>query len=202
MSSQKSAPEGLKEVEVERGSGNRRPPIPYIPVIDHLQESVLTKNSTLKIKLANQTEFTVKIWHASTPEAFLQHVQQALSACRRKGFLTKYDDAEEAEIDLLEQRKGLQASIANQKEAKGKSSSPEAAQPSERKAALVELNLKLKKAQTKKKGRSRRDFLSLCESFGRRHKVPMGPDRVEADRYCPMDRPSRKVPRRSKGEVL
>ncbi len=42
MSAQKSSPEGLKEVKVERGSRNRRPPIPYIPVVDQVQESILT----------------------------------------------------------------------------------------------------------------------------------------------------------------
>ena len=148
MSYLKSAPEGLKESEVERGSRNRRPPIPYIPVVDHLQESVLTKNATLKIKLKDHTEFSVKIWHSGTPEAFLQHVQQALSACRRKGFFAAYDDAEDAESNLQDQRRVLRTAIANQKEAKGKSSTPE---ESERKAALVEISAKLKKAQTEKR---------------------------------------------------
>ena len=90
MSAQKSSPKDLKEIEVEHGSRNLRPPIPYIPVVDQVQESILTKDSSLKIKLPDKTEFSVAIWHSGTPEAFLTHVQQALSACKRKGFFATH----------------------------------------------------------------------------------------------------------------
>lgn len=118
MSVQKSAPEGLKEVEVERGSRNRRPPIPYIPVVDLVQESILTKDSALKFKLPNKTEFSVSVWHSGTPEAFLVHVQQALSACRRKGFFATFADAVQAKCDAQDQKRSLKASIAIAKDLK------------------------------------------------------------------------------------
>ena len=94
MSNSKAVPEGLKDQECEKGSRARRPPIPYVPVIDPVQEIVNSqKEHPMKIKLPDKTEIQVPIWHSGTPEAFLIHVREALSACKRKGYFSKYSGA-------------------------------------------------------------------------------------------------------------
>ncbi len=45
--------------------------------------------------------------------AFLIHVQQAKSACKRKGLFQDYNDAIEIETKSVEQAKSLQKAIAN-----------------------------------------------------------------------------------------
>ena len=49
----KAVPEGLKPQECEQGSGWVKPPIPYIPEKDELQEAV---ESTASIKLTLPTK--------------------------------------------------------------------------------------------------------------------------------------------------
>ena len=94
MSEAKAVPKGLKDQEVEKGSVKKRPPIPYVPVVDEVQDAVKgTKDSTYTIKLKDKTQFTVSIWDSGTPEAFLLHVQTAQNACKRKGLFSEYEVA-------------------------------------------------------------------------------------------------------------
>ena len=93
MSEAKSVPKGLKDQEVEKGNVKKHPPIPYIPVVDEVQEAVKGKDSTYTIKLKDKTQFTVSIWDSGTPEAFLLHVQTAQNACKRKGLFSDYEAA-------------------------------------------------------------------------------------------------------------
>ena len=37
MSTSKAVPEGLKNQECEKGNRNKRPPIPYVPMVDEVQ---------------------------------------------------------------------------------------------------------------------------------------------------------------------
>ena len=50
MSENKEFPKGLRDAEVERGKV-RRPPIPYIPMEDPIQESVDAKSGSKKFKV-------------------------------------------------------------------------------------------------------------------------------------------------------
>ena len=98
MSEAKAVPKGLKDQEVERGSVKKRPPVPYVPVVDEVQDAVNKtkgKESTYTIKLPDKTQFTVNIWDTGTPEAFLIHVQTAVNACKRKGLFSDYHTATE-----------------------------------------------------------------------------------------------------------
>ena len=114
MSTNKAVPKGLKNQECEKGNRKKRPPIPYLPVSDMVQEAVSKeKDFSYKIKLSDKTEFSVPIWDTGTQEAFLIHVQQAKSACKRKGLFQDYDDAIEAEKKSVEQLKSLRKAIAN-----------------------------------------------------------------------------------------
>ena len=114
MSTSKAVPEGLKNQECKKGNRKKRPPIPYVPTVDEVQEAVNKgKEYSYKIKLTDKTEFSVPIWDTGTQEAFLIHVQQAKSACKRKGLFKDYDDALEAVAKSDEQAKSLRRAIAN-----------------------------------------------------------------------------------------
>jgi hypothetical protein len=98
MSTSKAVPEGLKNQECEKGNRKKCPPIPYVLISDKVQEAVLKgKDFSYKIKLPDKTEFSVPIWDTGTQEAFLIHVQQAKSACKRKGLFQDCNDAIKAE---------------------------------------------------------------------------------------------------------
>jgi hypothetical protein len=72
----------------------RKAPIPYVPVVDPVQDVVnTTKEHKMKIKLPDKTEIQIPIWHQGTPEAFLIHVCETLSTCKRKGYFSKYQEA-------------------------------------------------------------------------------------------------------------
>ena len=86
MSSRKAVPGGLKNQECKKGNWKKRPPIPYVPIVDEVQEAVAKgKEFSYKIKFPYKTEFSVPIWDTGTQEAFFIHVQQAKSAWKRKG---------------------------------------------------------------------------------------------------------------------
>ena len=98
MSTSKAVPKGLKNQECEKGNRKKCPPIPYVPVVDEVQEAVLKgKDFSYNIKLPNKTKFSVPIWDTGTHEAFLIHVQQAKSAWKRKGLFQDYNNAIEVE---------------------------------------------------------------------------------------------------------
>ena len=113
MSASKSVPEGLKNQECEKGNRKKCPPIPYVPVVNEVQEAIAKgKEYSYKNKIPDKTEFSVPIWDTGTQEAFLIHVQQAKSACKRKGLFQDYDNAIEAESRAVEQAKNLRMAIA------------------------------------------------------------------------------------------
>ena len=80
MSLTKAVPEGLKDQECKKGSRAKRPPIPYVPVVDPVQDVVNAKDHPMKIKLPDKTEIQVPIWHSGMPEVFLIHVCEAILA--------------------------------------------------------------------------------------------------------------------------
>jgi hypothetical protein len=108
MSTSKAVPKGLKNQECKKGNRKKHPPIPYVLVVDEVQEAVSKgKDYSYKIKLPDKTKFSVPIWDTGTQEAFLIHVQQAKSACKRKGLFQDYNDSIEAETKSVEQAKSL-----------------------------------------------------------------------------------------------
>jgi hypothetical protein len=77
-------------------------------IVNEVQEAVTKgKEYSYKIKLPDKTKFNVPIWDTGTQEAFLVHMQQAKSTCKRKGLFQDYDDAIEAELKAVEQVKNL-----------------------------------------------------------------------------------------------
>ena len=89
---------GLRDQECEKGTVARRPPIPYVPVNDEVQDAlnINHKERLQKFKLPNGTEFNAGIWYTGTPEEFLNHVKQAVHACERLGYFKNYQAAKKA----------------------------------------------------------------------------------------------------------
>ncbi len=84
---------GLKDQECVRGNHTNWPPIPYVPVVDKIQDAVNANSNQpcmQKIKLPNKTEFQAGVWNTGTPEEFLMHVKQAIHACDRMGLFSDY----------------------------------------------------------------------------------------------------------------
>ena len=111
MSHTKIAPEELKPQECERDTGRSRPPIPYIPEKDVIQEAVDSSTNTLKLMLPHKVELCVPVWLKGTPEQFLVHFQQVLNAIRQKGLQTALEKAikekEECTKKLVEAKEAL-----------------------------------------------------------------------------------------------
>ncbi len=56
MSTSKAVPEGLKNQECKKGNRKKHPPIPYVPIVDEVQEAVVKgKEFSYKIKFPNKT---------------------------------------------------------------------------------------------------------------------------------------------------
>ena len=62
MSHAKAAPEGLRPEECKRNAGRIKPPVPYIPEKDILQEAVESSANTLKLTLPHKVELRVPVW--------------------------------------------------------------------------------------------------------------------------------------------
>ena len=106
--SERIGAKGLKDQECERGNRVRHPPIPYVPVIDEVQETLASKRDERydTFELPNKTKFKVRIWEAGTPEEFLNHVKQALSACERVGYFEDYKKSFQAREKARRNSKG------------------------------------------------------------------------------------------------
>ena len=97
----KAVPEGLKPQECERGSGRVRPPIPYIPEKDDLNDAG-ESSATIKLTLPTKVDLWVPVWSRGTQEKFLMHVQQAIAAIKAKGLEEAYERLVRAEKECNE----------------------------------------------------------------------------------------------------
>ena len=88
MSQGKAAPDGLKDCECKKMVLRERPPIPYVPEKDSVQETVSSfKEAHLKTLIKEGTEPRVPARHSGTREAFLTLMRSAQKAIGRKGVL-------------------------------------------------------------------------------------------------------------------
>ena len=92
MSENKALPKGLQDEEVERGE-IRRPPIPYIPTEDLIQESVDAKSGSKKFKvtLPDGTFVYHKVYNTGENKAFVIHVKEVLSLIKQKKYYDYYE---------------------------------------------------------------------------------------------------------------
>jgi len=91
MTLSKEVADGLKPQECAQGSGQNKPPIPYIPEKDKLQEAVGGTANMIKLTLPGKVELPVSMWSLSTPEQFIMHIQQAINAIKQKGLKEAYN---------------------------------------------------------------------------------------------------------------
>ena len=101
--------------------GRSKPPIPYIPKKDVIQEAINSSANMLKLTLPHKGELLVPVWSKGTPEQFVVHVQQALDAIGQKGLLTAY---EKAGKDKEEWTKKLTKATENLANYKGRMRTP------------------------------------------------------------------------------
>ena len=69
-------PEGLRDSECEKGNLSHRLPILYVPHTDLLP--VKDKIEIIKIKVADETTVSMKIFPAGPPEEYLSHIVTVL----------------------------------------------------------------------------------------------------------------------------
>ncbi len=90
MSLVKAAPDGLKDRECKKMALRKRPPIPYVPEKDSVQETFSSyKDNYLKTLIKEGTELRVPIWHSGMRGAFLIRVGSAQEAIKKKGYFKK-----------------------------------------------------------------------------------------------------------------
>jgi hypothetical protein len=89
MSLVKPVPKGIKDRECKRFALRERPPVPYVPEKDLVQETVslLKSDQSLKTTIGVDAEIRLPIWHCRMCKAFLMHVSSALNAIEKQGTL-------------------------------------------------------------------------------------------------------------------
>ena len=88
---------------MERGRV-RRPPIPYIPLEDPIQESIekILGTKSFKVTLPDGTVVYHKVFDGGNNEAFIIHVKEVLSLIKRKSYKGFYDGAVMKKNDCLQ----------------------------------------------------------------------------------------------------
>ena len=94
MSDNKALPKGLRYEEVERGK-IKRPPIPYIPPEDLIQEFVKMKlgSKKFKVTLPDGTIVYHKVYNIGSNKACIIHVKEVLSLIKQKNYYDYYEGA-------------------------------------------------------------------------------------------------------------
>ncbi len=101
MSLAKAVPKGIKDRECKRFALQEHPPVPYLPEMDPVQETVslLKSDQSLKTTIGVDVELHLPIWHCRTREAFLMHVSSALNAIKKRGTFKAYKEAHETYVE-------------------------------------------------------------------------------------------------------
>ncbi len=84
MSLAKAVPKGIKDKGCKRFALQERPPVPYVPEKDPVQDmiSALKSDQSLKTTVGEDAELRIPIWHTGTCKAFLMHVSTVLNAIK------------------------------------------------------------------------------------------------------------------------
>jgi hypothetical protein len=77
----KSPPEGLKNVECEKGTPPVKPPIPYVPPTDLLKK---WETEQIKVELPNGTWFQMPTYGSGNNKEYLIHVTAVLRLVKQK----------------------------------------------------------------------------------------------------------------------
>ncbi len=82
----KAVPEGIKDRECKKFALRERPPVPYMPEKDPVQETVslIKSDQSLKTTIRVDAKLRLPIWHCGMHQAFLMHVSLALDAIKKR----------------------------------------------------------------------------------------------------------------------
>jgi hypothetical protein len=117
MSLAKASSDGLKDRECEKMALRERPPIPYVPEKDSVQDTVSSfKDNHLKTLINKGMELQVSIWHSGTRKAFLIHMGSAREAIEKKGYFKSYEEYSGAFANKRDKIKELRSQLTELKE--------------------------------------------------------------------------------------
>jgi hypothetical protein len=95
MSLAKAVPDGLRNRECKRTALRKRPPVPYVPEKDEVQETVSAlKGQNLKTSIGEGTTLYCSVWHNGMKEVMLMHVGSTLDAIKKHGHFQTYNKAQ------------------------------------------------------------------------------------------------------------
>ena len=90
-----------------------RPPIPYVPKKDSVQEMVSSfKDNHLKTLINEGTKLRVPIWHSGMCKAFLIQVGSAWEAIKKKRYFKSYKEYSGTFADKRDKVKQLKKSAS------------------------------------------------------------------------------------------
>jgi hypothetical protein len=114
MSLAKAVPKGIRDMECKRFTLQKRPPIPYVPEKDPVEDTVsaLKSDQRLKTTIGEDAELRLPTWHCGTCEAFLMHVSTALDAIKKWVTFKAHKEAQEAYVEQREVAKQAKAALA------------------------------------------------------------------------------------------
>jgi hypothetical protein len=171
MSIAKAVPEGIKDHECKRFPLRERPPVPYVPEKDPIQETVslLKSDQSLKTTIGADAELRLPIWHCVTHKAFLMHVSSALDAIEKWGTFKAYKEAQGA---YVEQRNVAKQAKANMNliatpTSKGKKATKKGTEKASKEASEKNRSEKEKASQKTKEGMapSNAPAPDLCKEY-------------------------------------
>jgi hypothetical protein len=111
MSLSKAVPKSIKDRECKRFTLQERPPVPYVPEKDPIEETVsaLMSDQSLKTSIGVDAELRLP---SGTCESFLMHVLSALNAIKKRGTFKAYKEAHEAYVEQRKVAKQAKAALA------------------------------------------------------------------------------------------
>jgi hypothetical protein len=114
MSLAKAVPEGIRDKGCKRFALQERPPVPYVPEKDTIQETVSTlkNDQSLKTNIGEDAELPLPIWHFGTRKTFLMHVSTVLNAIKKQGTFKAYKEACKAYVEQHKMVKQAKATLA------------------------------------------------------------------------------------------
>ncbi len=120
----------------------KRPPIPYVPVVDEVQDVIALNNSgnnMEKLKMPNGTTISAGVWISGTPEQFLKNVKNMLNYIKRKGL---FNDNMTAYKKALEAQKKANAALTSAASAKKEGVSNDVIEDYKKQAKLFQTKLR------------------------------------------------------------
>ncbi len=113
MSKSKVVPDVLRNHECKRTALRERPPVPYVPEKDELQEVVSSmKGLQLKTSTGEDTTLHFPVWNICTKKAMLMHVMATLDTIKKRGHFQDYETAQALYVAKKEAAKQAKTGLA------------------------------------------------------------------------------------------